>query len=118
MNRILFILMLASVVTLAQKQQKPNINKALTLMKEGKLNEAKDMIDAATTYEKTMNDGKTWYYRGLIYSALDTTSNETYKALDPEPLKVALESFKKADQLGKKDTEYFTTEATNPMPTT
>ena len=119
MKRIMFVmLMLASVAAFAQKPSKPNINKALNLMKEGKLNEAKDMIDAATTYEKTMNDGKTWYYRGLIYSALDTTSNETYKALDPEPLKVALESFKKADQLGKKDTEYFTTEATNPMPTT
>jgi predicted Zn-dependent protease len=119
MKRIMFVmLMLASVAAFAQKPSKPNINKALNLMKEGKLSEAKDMIDAATTYEKTMNDGKTWYYRGLIYAAIDTTSNETYKALDPDPLKVAMESFKKADQLGKKDSEYFTTEANNPLPVT
>jgi tetratricopeptide (TPR) repeat protein len=101
------MLMLASVAAFAQKQQKPNINKAFNAMKEGKLQEAKDIIDAATTYEKTMKDGKTWYYRGLIYATIDTTSNEAIKALDPNPLKVALESFEKADQLGKSGSEYF-----------
>lgn len=119
MKRLIFLmLMLASVAVLAQKQQKPNINKALNLLKEGKLNEAKDMIDAATTYEKTMNDGKTWYYRGLIYATIDTTSNEAFKSLDPDPLKVALESFAKADQLGKSGSEYFTQEPGSVMPVT
>lgn len=109
MKRVIFLmLMLASATAFAQKQQKPNIGKALKAMQEGKLNEAKDIIDAATTYEKTMNDGKTWYYRGLIYASIDTTSNETFKALDPDPLKVALESFAKADEIGKNDkNEYF-----------
>jgi tetratricopeptide (TPR) repeat protein len=108
MKRVIFLmLMLASVAAFAQKQQKPNINKAFNAMKEGKLQEAKDIIDAATTYEKTMNDGKTWYYRGLIYATIDTTSNETVKALDPNALNVAMESFAKADQLGKSGSEYF-----------
>jgi tetratricopeptide (TPR) repeat protein len=108
MRRIIFlVLMLAGAAALAQKQQKPNTAKALKLMQEGKLNEAKDMIDAATTYEKTMNDGNTWYYRGLIYTAIDTTSNEAFKSLDPQPLKVALESFAKADQMAKAGKEYF-----------
>jgi len=44
----------------AQKAKKPNINKAKTLWTQGKLDEAKSMIDAATEYEKTMNEGKTW----------------------------------------------------------
>jgi hypothetical protein len=82
------MLILASAAAFAQKQSKPNINKALTALTDGKLQEAKEIIDAATTYEKTMNDGKTWYYRGLIYATLDTTSNEAFKALEPEPLKV------------------------------
>jgi tetratricopeptide (TPR) repeat protein len=108
MKRVIFLmLILASATAFAQKQPKPNINKALSAMNEGKLQEAKEIIDAATTYEKTMNDGKTWYYRGLIYATLDTTSNEAFKALEPEPLKVALESFAKADQLGKANVEYF-----------
>ena len=59
----------------------------------------KRMIDLATTYEKTMNDGKTWYYRGLIYTSIDTTSNEAYKALAPDAFTTAMESFKKGDEL-------------------
>lgn len=109
-----FMLMLAAAVTaFAQKAPKPNLNKALNSWKEGKLDEAKSMIDLATTYEKTMNDGKTWYYRGLIYASIDTTSNETYKALAPDAFKTAIESFAKADQLGGgKDEKYFVQDAT------
>lgn len=118
MKRILFLLlMLSTVVAFAQKQAKPNINKALNSWKEGKLSEAKEIIDAATTYEKTMNDGKTWYYRGLIYSTIDTTSNEQFKSLDPNPLKVAVESFAKAKSLGKAGTDYFIQDA-NALPQT
>lgn len=107
----LFMLMLVTVATYAQKAPKPNINKALSSWKEGKLDEAKSMIDLATTYEKTMNDGKTWYYRGLIYASLDTTSNETYKSLAPDAFKTALESFAKADQLSNGKNEYFVQDA-------
>jgi hypothetical protein len=107
MKKVILILLLAPAFVFAQKPVKPNLNKALSLWQAGKLGEAKDMIDAATTYEKTMNDGKTWYYRGLIYASLDTTSNATYKALSPNPLDIAIESFKKADQLKTDGKEYF-----------
>jgi tetratricopeptide (TPR) repeat protein len=100
MKRItLLLLMLATVSVYAQKAVKPNLTKALNSWKEGKLDEAKTNIDLATTYEKTMNDAKTWYYRGLIYASIDTTSNETYKALSPDAFTIALESFKKGDEL-------------------
>jgi tetratricopeptide (TPR) repeat protein len=112
------MLMLASVAVFAQKQAKPNINKALTAYKDGKLAEAKEIIDAATTYEKTMNDGTTWYYRGIIYAALDTTSKAEFKSLDPDPLKVSLESFAKADQMGKAGKEYFITSGNSVLPIT
>jgi hypothetical protein len=75
----LLLLLLATVAAYAQKAPKPNLNKALQLWTENKLDEAKTMIDAATTYEKTMNDAKTYYYKGLIYASLDTTSNEKFK---------------------------------------
>lgn len=118
MKRALFLLlMLSTMVAFAQKQAKPNINKALTAWKEGKLSEAKDIIDAATTYEKTMNDGKTWYYRGLIYATIDTTSNEQFKSLEADAYKVSIESFNKAKSLGKAGTDYFIQDA-NAMPQT
>lgn len=119
MKKILFLmLMLIAVAGSAQKKQKPNLNKALKFLQDGQLAEAKDMIDAATTYEKTMDDGKTWYYRGLIYAALDTTSNPAYKGLAEEPFKTAMESFAKADQMGKEGTEYFTNSPDNIIPVT
>jgi tetratricopeptide (TPR) repeat protein len=112
MKRItLLLLMLAAVSVYAQKAPKPNLNKALTSLKEGKLNEAKENIDAATTYEKTKDDAKTWYYRGLIYASIDTTSNEAYKALATDAYKTAIESFKKADEINGKEKELFITDA-------
>ncbi len=107
MKKVILILLLMPAFVFAQKPVKPNLSKALSLWQDGKLGEAKDMIDAATTYEKTMGDGKTWYYRGLIYASLDTTSNETYKALSTNALSVAIESFKKADELAAGGKEYF-----------
>ena len=112
MKRItLLLLMLTTVFVYAQKAPKPNLNKALNSWKEGKLDEAKSNIDLATTYEKTKDDAKTWYYRGLIYASIDTTSNETYKGLATDAYKTAVESFKKADELNGKEKELFITDA-------
>lgn len=87
----------------AQKPVKPNLNKVQSFILENKFKEAKEMVDAATTYEKTMNDGKTYYYRGLVYASLDTTKDESLKALDPNAFNTALESFTKANSLKGKD---------------
>jgi tetratricopeptide (TPR) repeat protein len=107
MKRItLLLFMLAGVTAFAQKQEKPNLNKAFNAWQDGKLDEAKRIIDLATTYEKTMNDGQTWYYRGLIYASLDTTSNEAHRALATDALKTSIESFQKADALAKAGKEY------------
>src|SRR5688572_12524667 len=119
MKKVLFLmLMLIALAVSAQKKQKPNITKALKSLQEGQLAEAKAIIDEATTYEKTMDDGKTWYYRGLIYAAIDTTSNSAAKALAEDPFKTAIESFAKADQMAKAGSEYFTTDPNNVIPVT
>ncbi len=119
MKRIFFLmLMLVSVAAFAQKKQKPNLNRALKYLQDGQLAEAKNMIDEATTYEKTMNDGKTWYYRGLIYASLDTTSNPTYSSLADNAFTTAMESFAKADQLAKGGSEYFTSDPGTIIPVT
>lgn len=96
-----------------KKPQKPNLNKVLIYWREGKLDEAKTMIDSATVYEKTKNDGKTWYYRGLVYASLDTTSNEAFRALAEDPIAIAVESFQKADSLAKKGTDYYIMDGMN-----
>ncbi len=111
--------MLLSVAAIAQKKKpKPNINRALKYLQDGQLAEAKQMIDDATTYEKTMDDGKTWYYRGLIYATLDTTSNPEFKSLADDPFNVAMESFAKADKMGKAGSDYFITDPNSILPIT
>ena len=114
MKKIVIAALLAlPSIAFAQKEVKPNINKALNALKTGKYDEAKSMIDAATTYEKTMNDGKTWFYRGLIYGALDTTS--AYKSTE-DLTTVAATSFKKAEELsGGKASTYFIQDANGGM---
>ncbi len=107
MKRVLLILVvLIPAVAFGQKTPKPNVNKALAAFRAGKLDEAKEIIDVATTAEKTMDKGNTWYYRGLIYAAIDTSSNEAYHNLAPDALDVALEAFAKADELSDGQSEY------------
>lgn len=104
------IFMLAIVVAgAAYGQKKPKINQAEKARISGELGEAKDIIDRAAEYEKLKDDGKTWYYRGLVYSSLDTTSNPDFQNLANDPLKIAMESFEKADELSNGKTEYYIT---------
>lgn len=109
MKKIVFmVLMLAAINLHAQKQPKPNLNKVLSMLLEGKLAEAKEMADAATTYEKTKDDGKTWYYRGLVYATIDTTAGNPVKETVQDPFGIAMKSFAKADSIDSKS-EFFVT---------
>jgi len=114
MKKIVIAALIAlPAVAFAQKEVKPNVNKALNSLKTGKYDEAKAMIDAATTYEKTMNDGKTWFYRGVIYGALDTTS--AYKSTE-DLASIAGASFKKAEEIsGGKSSVYYIQDANGGM---
>lgn len=104
---ILAMVMVVSSALVAQKQKKPNINKALKSMQEGNLADAKSEIDRASEYEKIKDNGKTWYYRGLIYAAIDTSSTEG--GLAQNAVQTAMESFAKADEMGKEGSDYYIT---------
>lgn len=117
MKKLILIVLLAPVAAFGQKALKPNTNKILSLYQDGKFKEAKEQADVTVTGEKTATDGKAWYYRGLVYATLDTIKDESLNSLDPNPLKEAVESFKKAEEYNKKkDSEYFITEKGGFMP--
>ncbi|MBX2946904.1 MAG: tetratricopeptide repeat protein [Cyclobacteriaceae bacterium] len=102
MKKVVILLLIALPLAMyAQKPLKPNLNKALTSWKEGKLKDAKDMIDVCATDPKLSLDAKTWFYKGLIYASLDTTSNKTFKALSGNALQESLDAFAKSDELNK-----------------
>jgi tetratricopeptide (TPR) repeat protein len=102
MKRVVcFLLIAIPLAVFAQKPIKPNLNKALNSWKQGKLDEAKQMIDVCVTDPKLSLDAKTFFYQGLIYSSIDTTSNETFKGLSNNAYDVAIAAFAKSEELNK-----------------
>lgn len=84
MKRIAFLLAFAAI-GFAAAAQTLNVQSAAQNLRKGYLNKAKDEIDKACVHENTMNDAKTWYYAGLIYSQIGGEADNPkskYKNLD------------------------------------
>ena len=77
--------------------------KSLAKAKES-LNLAKESIDPTITHEKTMNDPKTWWYRGMIYynAAHLPLDLDTLGKVDRKAGMISFESLKKAKELDVK----------------
>ncbi len=111
MKKVLLLTAFALPMTLlAQKEIKPSLPKAAKAYKDGKLDEAKAIIDVTVASQEFMVDKKgqpaknaaeAWFYQGLIYSAIDTSKNEAFKALVAEPFPKAKEGFDNAKKLAK-----------------
>ncbi len=82
--------------------QKAKVQSAYNYLKYGELDKAKEAIDLASENEVSSLMGKTWLYRGKIYSAIANTKEEKYKALDSDALNKAYEAFSKAMSLNDK----------------
>jgi tetratricopeptide (TPR) repeat protein len=121
MKRIVIVMMLfVPIVMLAQKEIKPSVSKAEKALKDKKLDEAKAIIDVTVADQATMVDkkgepskaaAKAWYLKGVIYASLDTSKNEKFKALEANPFPVAVEAFKKSEEIDKGKSPYFLTDA-------
>ena len=92
--------LLVSVAVFGQKSKRTSANNYLQY---GELDNAKEAIDPTITHEKTMNEAKTWFFRGQIYQAIYETKEEKYKSLSDNPLQVAFESFLKCKELDDKN---------------
>jgi tetratricopeptide (TPR) repeat protein len=100
---ILFSLLAVSV-TYAQKSAVTN---AVLYHQENQLDKATSEINKAIEHEKTSQESKTWYYRGLIYQSIIKTQDHNFKAIADNPEKIALESFQKSMTLDPKKGEYY-----------
>ncbi len=94
MKKILALIIVIVSVSSALYAQKAKVQTAWNYFNYDELDKAKTAIDEASQNETTVGMAKTWYYRGLIYQK--TYKHEKYASLDPDPLKVALESYNKA----------------------
>jgi len=124
MRKITFALTLICAInahSFAQYVPKGKLNKAEASYRKGELDIAKAEIDKAFEIDekgKVSKDPKAYYFKGLIYAALDTTKNENYASLASNPLKTAVEAFDKADKMdpdGKKLLFYDPSGVTAPV---
>lgn len=84
--------------------QNSKVQKAINLSKPqyNELDKAKEAIDMAIEHEKTKDNPKTWKVRGQVYQAIAKSEDEKFKSLAENPLKIAIESFQKAQALDEK----------------
>lgn len=93
------LMLMTVVIVLGQTNKRTS---AYNYHRYGKLDLAKEAIDECVQNEKTIMDAKSWFYRGNIYYDIAVSSDSNFKKLDPEPLKVAYESYMKAKELDAK----------------
>jgi len=123
MKKIVVILFVILPV-IGFSQIKPSLPKAEKALKDGKIDEAKSIIDATIASQEFMVDkkgqpskqaAKAYFLKAVIYAAIDTTSQEKFKSLEPNPFPIVKESFDKAKELDPKS-PYFVTDASNILP--
>ncbi len=105
--KIFIVIMLLSGMGFTQNWQ---VVTAYNALNDGKLDEAKEAIDAAIEHQKTSEKPKTWFYRGKIYLSIHISQIPVYKDLDTNALDKSYEAFQKAIELeaeeGKRNTYY------------
>lgn len=67
--------------------------------------DAQKNIDEAIAHEKTMNEAKTWYYRGNVYFAISNSKAPEFAEQKASASETALKSYMKALVLNFKDPE-------------
>ncbi len=101
MKKIALLLGLSMILSIGFSQSFERTS-AYNYNKDGKLDKAKEAIDKACVHAKTMNDAKTWLYKGEIYYNIASSPLPAYKELDNNAAIVAYEALKKAKELDVK----------------
>ena len=100
------LVVLVTFIALEVFGQNSNVNKANTYISDGRLAEARELIDEAAVHEKTKDKGRTWYVRGLVYAAIASSSDTEIRDIDPNAAIVAHESFEKVKVIEREGCNY------------
>ncbi|MBI3520418.1 MAG: tetratricopeptide repeat protein [Bacteroidetes bacterium] len=87
-----------AAITFSQNNQVQN---AYNYLRNKEYDKAKTSADAASVHEATMNNPKTWLYRGKIYQGIYFDTSRVVRALDPMSAEKMLESYIKCLKLDK-----------------
>jgi tetratricopeptide (TPR) repeat protein len=103
----LSIFLVATFMSFASVAQNTAVNKANYYHQDGDLVKAKENIDQAVKHEKTIEKGKTWYTKGLVYGAIAFSQDTTVTKLAPNALQEAVAAYQKAKTLLKEGSMYY-----------
>jgi len=102
-----FVVLLFLVTSVAVAFGQKNVRQtASNYLKDGKLDKSLEAINQCVLDPSTAQDPKAWFIRGNVYLELSNTKDEKFKALDPDPLPKALESYRKSIEFDTKK-EYY-----------
>ncbi len=98
MKKLALLLGLSMILSMgfAQKFERTS---AYNYNKDGKLDKAKLSIDKACEHPKTMNDPKTWLYKGMIYYGIASSPLPQYQELDKNAAVTSYNALLKAQEL-------------------
>ncbi len=102
MKKVIFILV-AILGYISADAQSAKVQSAINYLRNGKLDKAKENIDAAMTNPSTMDKAKTWFYYGNVYLNIYMSQEEAYKNLAPDALEIAWNAYKKTKELDTKE---------------
>ncbi len=102
MKKVAILTVVFIILGFVVNAQDAKVVSAYNYLKNGKLDKAKEAIDAATIHEKTMADAKMWLYRGNVYLAISVSPIPAYKKLDSNALNKSTEAYLKCLELDKK----------------
>jgi len=105
MKKLAILLIFVMGITAVQAQKTARTS-AFNYLNKGQLDKAKKEIDACILHEQTMNDARTWFYRGNIYLAYTLTDDAKFKGTEPNSLNTSYEAYQKALKLDV-NKEYF-----------
>ncbi|MDR2413750.1 MAG: tetratricopeptide repeat protein [Odoribacteraceae bacterium] len=88
--------------SLLARAQKGGITTAASYFTQGKLDKAKEIVDAIVKDEDGANMIKAQFLRGQVYQAIFESQNADYKKLSSNPLDVAWKAFKEVIRLDRR----------------
>lgn len=103
MKRTAILLSLSLLIVFGAYAQKNKRTSAYMYNKNMQYDKAKEAIDEAIVHDKTINDAKTWMYRGEIYYNIAVSEDSAVNGLAEDATDIAYESLLKAKQLDVKN---------------
>jgi tetratricopeptide (TPR) repeat protein len=102
MGRYLFILIAFLLCARLAGAQK-SVTTAISYFTQGKLDKAKEIVDAATKDENGSEMIKVHFVKGQVYQAIFETQSADYKKLSANPLDVAWKAFQEVIKLDRRN---------------